>query len=78
MAIAIAEDNAPVPENIRRVIGQKRLTNWEVAEQAGYSAQQFSDMLNGRKIIRPCDLSRISAALGVDISDLFAECRPSA
>lgn len=78
MAIAIAEDNAPVPENVRRVIEQKRLTHQEVAQQAGYSAQQFSDMLNGRKIIRPCDLSRISAALEVDISDLFAECKPGA
>lgn len=76
--MTIAEGNAPVPENIRRVIEQKRLTQREIADQTGFSAQQFSDMLNGRKIIKPCDLSRISAALGVDVSELFVKCKPSA
>lgn len=42
-----------------------------VAERAGYSVQQFSNMLNGRKLISATDVWRISQALGVTPNDLF-------
>lgn len=44
--------NAMVPANIIRLIREKGLKHCTVAEQAGFTAQQLSDMLNGRKIIK--------------------------
>lgn len=76
--MTIAEGNAPVPENIKRMIQRKGLIQKAVAERAGFTEQQFSDMLNDRRIIRACDLFRISMALGIEIADLLEECKPSA
>lgn len=63
----------PIAIAIRKQIGEKGLLQKSVAQRAGFTAQQFSDMLNNRKIIRACDLYRISTALGVQITDLFSE-----
>lgn len=68
----------PVAIGIRKKIAEKGLLQKSVAKRAGFSEQQFSDMLNDRKIIRACDLFRISEALGVEIADLMAECQSSA
>lgn len=68
----------PVAVGIRKKIAEKGLVQKAVANRAGFSEQQFSDMLNDRKIIRACDLFRISEALGVDLVDLLTECQPSA
>lgn len=70
--------NIVVPGNIGRLIKERGLKQGAVAEWAGYSRQQFSDMLNGRKIIKPCDLLAIADAIGVSINDLFADGRDSA
>lgn len=64
--------NAILPINITRAIKARGLKNNAVAKKAGFSAQQFSDMLNGRKIIKPCDILAISEALGVDANMLFS------
>ena len=61
-----------IAENIRRIIQEKGMIQRVAAERAGFSGQQFSDMLNGRKIIRAEYLPPITGALGVDIKDLFA------
>ena len=66
------ECNGIVPENIDRIIRERGLKQGSVADKANFSKQQFSDMLNGRKIIKICDVVAISAALGVNISDLYA------
>lgn len=67
----INSQNQPVTNNILRIIGVKGLKQKVVAERAGYSSQQFSDMLNGRKIIRPLDTKAIAIALEVDANELF-------
>lgn len=54
-----------------RIIRKKGLKQKEIAERAGYSKQQFSDMIQGRKIIKPCDAVAISEALGVSMNELF-------
>ncbi len=66
----------PIAVGIRKKIVEKGLLQKSVANRAGFSEQQFSAMLNDRKIIRACDLFRISEALGVEIADLLAECQP--
>ncbi len=71
--MTISENNAPIPANISCIIQNKGLVQRAVAERAGFSAQQFSDMLNGRKIIKPCDILAISNAIGVSVGDLFVD-----
>lgn len=71
--MTIAESNAMLAVNIMNAIKAHGMKNTAVAERAGFSAQKFSDMLNGRKIIKPCDILAISKALDVDVADLFAE-----
>jgi transcriptional regulator with XRE-family HTH domain len=44
-----------------------------VAEKAGYTEQQLSNMLNGRKIIKDEDMLRIAKALDVEIGELFGK-----
>ena len=71
--------NVMLPVNIACAIKARGMKNNVVADRAGFTAQQFSDMLNGRKIIKPCDILAISNAIGVDIGDLFADTgQPSA
>ncbi len=75
--MSIAECNANVPENLSRIIKSKGLKQSAVAQWAGYSHQQLTDMLNGRKIIKPCDIVAISNAIGIAPNDLFATVQPS-
>ena len=64
--------NAIVPVNISKLIIARGLKQGAVAERAGFSKQQFSDMLNGRKIIKLCDVFAIAMALSVGVGDLFS------
>ena len=67
----IADYNAVVPQNIESIINARGLKKGAVASRAGYSKQQFSDMLNGRKIIKLCDVMAIADSLGVEVQDLY-------
>lgn len=71
--MSITEFNATVPENLERLIRERGLRQIEVAHRAGFSPQQFCDMLNGRKIIKPCDIVAISNAIGVRVEELFVD-----
>lgn len=64
-----------LPRNIAKIIKEFGLKNSAVAKRAGYTNQQFSDMLNGRKIIKPCDVLAIADALGVGVDEFFADVR---
>ena len=75
--IQIAEYNKPVAKNIQSIIAEKGLKQCAVAKRAGFSNQQFNDMLNGRKIIKPCDALAISEALGVTMNELYKEVKES-
>ena len=68
----VSEFNANVPANIVRLMEKRGLKQGAVADWAGYSKQQFSDMLNGRRIIKACDVLAIANALDVEIGELFA------
>lgn len=61
-----------VGAGIKRVIDDKALSQSAIARRTGFSTQQFSDMLNGRKIIRADYMPRIAKALGVSIADIYA------
>lgn len=65
--------NAMLPVNIACEVKARGMKYGAVAERAGFSKQQFSDMLNGRKIIKPCDILAISSALEMDVGELFTD-----
>ena len=66
----IAEFNAPAAENISKIIKDKGLKQLYVAEKAGYTPQEFSDMLNGRKLIKVCDIPKLAGVLNVNTGDI--------
>ncbi|MEE1154809.1 MAG: helix-turn-helix transcriptional regulator [Acutalibacteraceae bacterium] len=57
--------------NINRIIKERGLKKNVVAEKAGYSANQFSAFLHGRKTIKASDVYSIAKALEVTPNDLF-------
>ena len=60
-----------MPDNIKRVISSKGLLQGAVAKACGMSKQQFSDLLNGRRLIKPCDALAVCKALNVTPDELF-------
>lgn len=55
--MTIAEANEPLSNGLKIIIAQKGLKNLYVAENAGYTPQELSDMLNGRRLIKACNQS---------------------
>lgn len=56
---------------VKQVIHDKGMKQCVVAERAGFSEAEFSNMLNGRKLLRIEHIPRIANALGIEPSDLF-------
>lgn len=67
----IKEYNAMIPDNIRHIMKEKCYKQSLIAKKAGYGVNAFADMMNGRKIIKPCDVLNIAGALEVDAGELF-------
>ena len=65
------ETNQPVSGNISRILKERGLKQGHLANRAGIPEKTLSDMLNSRKIIRPCEAVRIADALEVDVMELF-------
>lgn len=63
--------NEIVAPNIKRIIKVKGLKQSVIADKAGYTENQFSAMLHGRKIIRDTDIIRITQALDIGVNELF-------
>lgn len=57
--------------NIKRIIKEKGMLQKAVAEKAGFTSQELSDMLNSRKIIRADMIPSFCSALGVEPNELF-------
>ena len=71
-SLTIAEANEPLARGLRTIIAASGFKNMHVAMKAGYSPQELSDMLNGRRIIKACDIPRLTKALGVKADDIYA------
>lgn len=70
----IQTSNSIVANRVREIIKEKGLKQTAIAEKAGFSTQEFSDMLNGRRLMRAEDIASIISALrgvGVDANYLF-------
>ena len=70
--MAILEDNKPLSTGIKVLIAKKGYRNSYVAGKANYTAQELSDMLNGRRLIKACDIPRLADALGVTADEIYA------
>ena len=61
-----------IVDNIKTLIVRKGMKQSVVAERAGFTQQEFSNMLNERrKLIRAEHIPAIAHALGVDVKDLY-------
>ncbi len=60
-----------IVENIKKIIEQKGLKQGVVAKRAGFTDQQFSNILCYRKLLRAEYIPSIAHGLGVDVNDLF-------
>ena len=58
--------------NIKRIIGEKGMKQGVVAERAGFTKQEFSNLMNDRrKLLRVEHLPAIADALGVEVNALY-------
>lgn len=62
---------ASITDAIEEIIKQKGLKKSAVAKKIGLTPQQFSDMLNGRRIIKAWEIPLLAKALGVQPNDFF-------
>lgn len=70
-SLTISEANAPLSKGIQIIIAKKGLKNLYIAKKAGFTSQELSDMLNGRRLIKACDVPKIADALGVEAGDIY-------
>lgn len=56
---------------VKQILTEKGMKQYVVAERAGFSEQEFSNMLNGRKLLRVEYIPKITKALGISPNDLF-------
>jgi len=61
----------PIAAGIRLLMSERGLIQKSVAMRAGYTPQQFSDMLNDRKTIKATDILPISKAIGVSVQEIY-------
>lgn len=57
--------------NIKTIINDKGMKQGVVAERAGFTPQEFSNILNGRKLLRAEYLLSIANGLDVEVNDLY-------
>lgn len=65
--------NIELITQIKAIMKGKGLMQGYVAEKAGFTKRQFSDMLNGRKLILAEHIPHIATALGVRIADIYED-----
>lgn len=58
--------------NIKHIIDEKGMKQGVVAKRAGFTPQEFSNIMNGRrKLLRVEHLPAIAFAIGIDVNTLF-------
>lgn len=60
-----------VSQNIKTLIKIKGYKQKAIAEKSGFTQQEFSDMVNNRKLIKADYVPKIAKALEVTPNDLF-------
>jgi len=57
--------------NVRNLIAERGLKQGFVAKNAGFTDQEFSNILNNRLLLRTEYIPRIANAIGVTPNDIF-------
>ena len=63
--------NSIIAPNVKRIINERCLKQSAVARKAGYTENQFSAMMCGRKLMKDTDIAIIAITLGVSVNELF-------
>lgn len=58
-------------ERVNSIIKEKGYKQCAIAERAGFSAREFSDLLHGRKTFKSEYINPICKALGITPNELF-------
>ncbi|MBR3740226.1 MAG: helix-turn-helix transcriptional regulator [Clostridia bacterium] len=58
-------------QGIRALVDESGMKQKAIAKKCGFSEQEFSNMLNGRKVIMGEHIPAIARALGVTPNDIF-------
>lgn len=61
----------PVIEKLRKIMIDKKITQYKMAEYAGIEPSQFSKVMNGSIQISLWQISNIATNLNMDIIDIF-------
>ena len=69
--MTISEANNPLAEGLSDLIRERGLNRHFLAEKAGYALEEFDDMLNGRRLIKACDIPCLAYALGIEPDEIF-------
>ena len=67
-----AKNQQSIINNIRYLIRTKGLKQTFVAEQAGMTDQQLTDILNNRRLLRVEHLEPLARVLGVSVEKLIS------
>lgn len=59
-------------ENVKSIIKEQGVKQCVVAQRVGFSQTKFSNMLNGRYIVKAGEIPSICKALGVTPNELFS------
>lgn len=70
--MTIKEANEPLSNGMKIIIAKKGLKNIYVAEKAGFTPQELSDMLNGRRLIKACDVPKLAFAMEVKEGEIYS------
>jgi len=70
--LTIKEMNHPLDIGVVAIIKEKGLKQTAVAQKVGCTAQELSDMLNGRRLIKVYDTVHIAKALSCEIGEIYA------
>lgn len=69
--MTIKEMNHPFDIGVVAIIKEKGLKQTAVAQKVGCTAQELSDMLNGRRLIKVYDTVHIAKALSCEIGEIY-------
>lgn len=67
----VKEANEPVSSRISTLLEEKGLKQNVIAKRSGFTPQSFNNILQGRKLIKACNIKSIAKAIGVDVNELF-------
>ena len=67
------EEREKLIHSIRTLIQKSGMKQKAIAQKCGFSEQEFSNMLNGRKVIMGEHIPAIAKALGVTPNEIYGK-----